>query len=38
MMEWCLAHPWMTFFICMFAIEAIEAIGVAFFKRTKDNG
>jgi len=26
MKEWCFAHPWMTFFIIVFALEALSEI------------
>ncbi len=26
MTEWCTAHPWMTFFICLSALNALHVI------------
>lgn len=32
MTEWCMAHPWMTFWLILMAIFAIESIGITLFR------
>lgn len=32
MTEWCLAHPWMTFWLVMIAILVVEKIGASWRK------
>lgn len=35
MREWCLAHPWMTFIVCLFAIDSVK-LSISWRRKSKD--